>query len=390
MNRGLKIGNGPSLGGLGAFGVGGGGGGTTSPVITYILRDEFTTTEAAPMVSPRTAEPGPGTATVVDTTNLLSIASGKLTFATGGAGWANPAYFGSVVTRAAGMAIILGAINESTLGNAIIGFATSAAAGFNPSSVINFSDNGQIGSYDLIDNDTGKIRDSSDRQTNTNYKWAIVLRSTGAFVLCQGVFSSETLSDWTVLMVHNVANTANVYPVVGGSSSNPVATLDKVSVIQLAAPWTTDYGICTSYAASASANATQAHEANAWVDATWTAVTAATYELSVRQSDADNRWIIRCDQGGSTIKLIERNAGVETERASAAQTWTNGVAYRILVRVSGNRIKNWVNEVIKNDYSAASFNNTATVAKTSLAVANFACYPYALSGAALTAITSVE
>ena len=33
-----------------------GGGG-----LTFLLRDDFTTAEAAPLASPRTAEPGPGT-----------------------------------------------------------------------------------------------------------------------------------------------------------------------------------------------------------------------------------------------------------------------------------------------------------------------------------------
>jgi hypothetical protein len=39
----------------------------------YLLYDSFTTTDAAPMTSPRTAEPGPGTGTIVDTGNRMSI-----------------------------------------------------------------------------------------------------------------------------------------------------------------------------------------------------------------------------------------------------------------------------------------------------------------------------
>ena len=34
-------------------------------VITYLLRDEFTTDEAAPITVPRTSEPGPGEMTAM-------------------------------------------------------------------------------------------------------------------------------------------------------------------------------------------------------------------------------------------------------------------------------------------------------------------------------------
>lgn len=52
-------------------------GGDGSPV-TYLFRDEFTTDEAAPLTSPRTAEPGPGTWAVTDTGNVLSVAGDAL------------------------------------------------------------------------------------------------------------------------------------------------------------------------------------------------------------------------------------------------------------------------------------------------------------------------
>ena len=35
--------------------------------VEFLLRDEFTTPDAAPITSPRTCEPGPGTLTFVDT-----------------------------------------------------------------------------------------------------------------------------------------------------------------------------------------------------------------------------------------------------------------------------------------------------------------------------------
>src|SRR3990172_2689119 len=52
----------------------------------YDLLDNFNTAEAAPLTSPRTAEPGPGTLTIVDTENKLSISGGQLVCAGGNSG----------------------------------------------------------------------------------------------------------------------------------------------------------------------------------------------------------------------------------------------------------------------------------------------------------------
>lgn len=128
---------------------------------------------------------------------------------------------------------------------------------------------------------------------------------------------------------------------------------------------------------------TTTSEANALIEQTWTAVTDETWELSTRRTDDDNRWIVRCDQAGSTIKLIERNAGVETERSSAAQTWTNGTQYRLVVVQDGDAIRTYVANVAKNSYTSASFNNTATGVETDKAGSNLVTYPRTLSGAAL-------
>jgi hypothetical protein len=46
--------------------------------IPYLFRDEFTTSESAPIASPRTAEPGPGTLTCVQTDGELSIVGGAI------------------------------------------------------------------------------------------------------------------------------------------------------------------------------------------------------------------------------------------------------------------------------------------------------------------------
>ena len=53
--------------------------GSRTPLV-YLLHDEFTTAESAPLTSPRTCEPGPGLGAAVDTAPVLSIAGGALLF----------------------------------------------------------------------------------------------------------------------------------------------------------------------------------------------------------------------------------------------------------------------------------------------------------------------
>jgi hypothetical protein len=110
---------------------------------------------------------------------------------------------------------------------------------------------------------------------------------------------------------------------------------------------------------------------------TWTAATGVTFELDLKYLDADNRWIVRCSQGGSTIKIIQREAGTETERATAAATWTNGVAYRIVAMMDIQQLTFvvWVADVRVLIYTSASYNTGARVARISHAVSNFVTYP---------------
>lgn len=163
--------------------------------------------------------------------------------------------------------------------------------------------------------------------------------------------------------------------------------MNYLCIAQLGSPWNTDYGIATNRIETASAGETTTSEVNAIIEATWTVNTGDIFELDVRRTDDDNRWVVRGDQAGSTIKLIERNAGIETERSSAAQTWTNGASYRLVVTLVNEVIRSFTksstSHVSKNIYASAIFNQTATGVKTSHAVSNLIAWPCTLSGAAL-------
>lgn len=348
--------------------MGGGGGG---PI--FLLRDDFTTAASAPLASPRTAEPGPGTLTLVQTDGEFSISSGKLVFpAQATANWGDlTARYATGFARAAGRTMLF-RVEYSTLSHNWIGWHDNAGTSeldvefvlHANSAVIRFMDG------------TNSIANMGNMATSTPYSYAIVLRSTGAFAFVKG----GAITQWTLSWIEPAKTTATLYP--WFSNHSAVGTLDFFRVLDLATPFDSDYGLATQRTASPVANDTITSEANAVIELTWVAVTGETVEVSTRRTTDNDRWILRGDQAGSTVKLIEVVAGVETERASAAQTWTNTTSYRIVVVQDGNTIRGYVANVLKWTYASAASNNTATGIKTNKAGTNLIAWPRTLTGAA--------
>lgn len=92
--------------------------------LVYLLRDEFIVPDAAPLASPRTCEPGPGTLTVVDAAGKFSVAGGNLNVGTSGSGYPS-ALYGDLASVGS-----IGAMFQSfaaTPGYALWGLAVSQA-----------------------------------------------------------------------------------------------------------------------------------------------------------------------------------------------------------------------------------------------------------------------
>lgn len=362
--------------------------------IVYTLKDVFTTDDAAPITTPRTCEPGPGTLTITDTNNTLSIASSQLSAAIGANGTYDWRVIGSAIARATGLA--LGIDYKPTGGTPVsnVGFCNNAA-GNNEGYFIGLA--WRSNSANLQMPYSLSSVGLSGLTTNNNVRLVVALTATRSYLIAKTLSYAGGLNftEYSILFVPRHGAPANVYPILVERSNIEITTMDNLAVAQLPAPFTSEFGLATGYSASPSSGATLTHTADGLAEITWTAATSATLELNIRQTDADNRWIIRCTQADSTIKIIERNAGVETERGSAAQTWTNGTAYSIQVQFYGNNIYTFVASgglweyYVKASYTSASFQNTATGASltaTAGALANFATYPRVLSGTALTVL----
>lgn len=205
--------------------------------ITYLLRDEFTTTEAAPMTSPRTAEPGPGTWTIVDATNKVSIASGKLMFTL--ANTDAPRVYGSVLTRVTGRTMLWEVTPGTAPARLDMGFADTA--GIVPNGglaiLVNLSNGvqvGQDGSVLYLDQ-TGTVHTAGESR-----QYAIVIRSAGGFFFTKG----GTFTEWTLLFVLGASTDASLYPsLTSTATAASTSTFDYARVVDLGSPFNSDYGI---------------------------------------------------------------------------------------------------------------------------------------------------
>lgn len=341
-----------------------------STSVSYIFREEFSADFS-------------GDLTVVDTGSRFTITGGKLT-STAPSGYNKLGfYLTNAVTRAEGLALY--AKFTYTAKKYMHPIFWRSAGGL-PTAYNDIT-------YGFQPNNASQIWFYNHASPEyivgaKTYYVCIVLRATGAYYLMKSP-DDTNYSEWTLLHLVDYTN-SSLYA--GSHSYNCPYDYDNFSVFQLEDSWETANGIATSYTANALANATATQEADALIIAKWQAVTDEVFEISVRQTDADNRWIIRISQAG-TIKIIERNAGVETERATVNQTMVNGATYTYFVRSVGDsiyvRMFTTDMSIVYGSciYNSASFNNDATTASINKNCSIFATYPRTLSGSVLSELS---
>lgn len=318
--------------------------GTSIP--NYLLLDRFTTDAAAPLTTPRTCEPGPGTLTIGTPANV-SIAGGKLVQAASGVSYAIAS---SSIALAGGRAL-MGDI-EVTTNRYDFGFSPNTTPATGAFRVEASNGAATFTCRTPLAAPTAALAGPS---LNTPYPIAIVRRpGGGAFYVINGQLVYVTAASG------GGTNSSALYPYTEVPIGGWAGKIDNMRVVDLGSPWDTDYGIATARNATPTTGASLTGTADGFIEFTWTCATGESIDLDFRRTDVDNRWIVRCSQAGSTIKLIERNAGIETERSSVAQTFNNGVNYRIAAGFSGALIRTYVLDADKNNYASGTFNQTAT------------------------------
>jgi hypothetical protein len=348
--------------------------------VTYLFRDEFTTDDAAPLTSPRTAEPGPGTLTITQTDGGLSISGGKLIIdGTPVTGWNRQ---GAVVstTRAAGRALFMN-YNRSANGtgdpSTLIGWMTvlidsgsQGLAAFSSSDLVYVVDGAftRLGSYTL----------------GVDYTIAHVLWAAGSLL-----FIKAGSGDWACRWVELTANTSGV---LGGiANQKPVGTSEFIYVRDLPEPFATAHSTASVNVSSPTDATEYTGNADAIIDITVTAPGVLDGSATTRcgfyyRTDADLTPAWHCYTDGLGAFRVDSidAAGTRTNRIAAAGVIAGGATLTLRVICAGTKHNaytlsgaNWTKRGNEVD---VSLNDTVTRIIPSVpagyTAANLRSYPY--------------
>lgn len=343
---------------------------------SWLLRDEFATAEAAPIATPHTAEPGPGSWTVVQNDGAFGIVGGELVVTP----QTTPApedlrIYSGAIARAAGVALAT-SIKYTDI-TKTVGYYISTDGTYANRIHYLYSGNPEIristvGAGDIL------LAAIANGQTR---KLVIVLRATGAYVII----------DDALYHVSTVNNVANLRAALLGYTD--AAKSQYMRAGQLGSVWTQQYGPGRAIEGVIAAATTFVHAANALIYFTVTnRGTAGSTIIKCRIQDADNYWRLTIGSDGS-LDLSEVVATVATSRGTAAAgTVTNGE--RCSIRLIGTTI--YVDDIsTRITYASATnfqiaTNGELTSLATDAVITTLEIYPVNLSGNALKWIQAME
>jgi lysophospholipase L1-like esterase len=326
--------------------------GAVAPIV-YLLRDEFTTDDDAPITAPRTAEPGPGQWTITDTANKLSIANRKLSSSGLTINYDDPKLRSGMYDRIPGRTLRFKWTGTSLRAS----FSDSTDPDI-PSSGIRVLTSGSVIIYDTV-----FTFPASFLTLNTEYEFAVIQGKVGDTVLIKG----GAFTHWTLLFPGAKTATSPQVVQFGYHTGASVWSVSEVTLLDYGQEMGCSYGLASVFSefpVSGQASAELINSsADGWARVTWKPTAGGTLELSFRRTDDDNRFIVRCSQAGSTIKLIKVDNGVESELASAAATFlVSSATYVINALAVGNQV--YAQDSGGHTITATdSFNQTATGVK---------------------------
>lgn len=333
----------------------------------YTLYDQLTTARSAGAVHGTASEPVGGTRTVVDTESKLTIASGELTFAGGKTtpGWGDPGLWYPAVTRALGRVVLGQVSNVATNVYCMAGWATGQSG--LPGAHAFYQSGGNFRVYDnnQIDMAIGVY------SAATTYKFAIVLRATGAFYFVKG----GAFTNWTLIWISSLNSTATLFPgIINNTASftadNPrvpkrlyipvplqsdgmsAATTNGLGNAENNGPVGNAYSSVGTFGVSGGVRSCSAlsgglgfsylacPSSNVLLSAVCTRSAGVT-GLVARYADSSNYLIAYLD--GTNAKLDKVVAGVTTNLISAGVTY--GAAFVLRLKLDGTEARLWYNAI---------------------------------------------
>lgn len=318
-----------------------------------------------------TATPQKGT--VVDAGSAITISGGKLSHTA-----ISPSLSSSRIHKdAAGNGFARSGKGFFWDGRATGGDRPSVGVLTNPASITDANIQYRLGSYlgtgiQAINASLGNTI-SYGTPIRTNCMRFIATLPTGALLFVNGRLQAYFPS----------GTTTPLYPIISSTSTTGTAEWDTAMVIDLTAHdarWGTDTGWCTSAATSVVADQAYTMEPDAYISVVMTPATGVTQDITIRETDSLNKWIVRCAEATDTMKIIEVVAGAETERASAALTQNNGSAITLMISVSGTVIRAGTSNIPIVFYVSAFTSMTGTTMRISRTAGNLRIFPLDWTG----------
>ena len=348
------------------------------PQRKYIFQEYFNDTVAAGSVNATLATPGPGTRTANDTESKLSVAGGVFVCAGGKASpaWGAPhiRYVTHAIPRVTGRVLsCLFTPHNAPSNGSYWGYGKNNNPSI-PADMANLNLRLGIGSgLDIAFYDGAATGYIGTMTQDAQSELRIILRSTGCFFVTKGG-THGTLA-YTFLYPINAGADATLYTTF--QNNNIIADIDDWIVFDYTFPglWGSDYGIATARSATPSANAELATLCDFVGEFTWTPGAGDTLNIYFMYQDANNCGIIRASQAGSTIKIIQKVLGTETEKSSVAQTFTASTPYRIVFYKDYQSMRTFVNNSLKNNISNYTHNTGYRKIRTDTAGVDFVSYP---------------
>jgi lysophospholipase L1-like esterase len=301
--------------------------GETFPPLFY---DSFTRDEASPMASPRLAEPGPGTITLIQADGTFSSYLGRC-------------YVSPQTTAAWGDLRMTGDSVRRSAGRTVMGYLRYTNAPGSFSFGWDSVNSGEVDSCNIrVSSSVGSCCANGawiawqglyPVPGSCDYEFAVVLQATGSFMLVKG---GNIYRDWTLGWAEKASNAATLWPAFESYSAG--GFISGMRVVDLGEPWTTATGIALGYIARPAVNETLPMGTNALIESTWQTVNGTTQFLYFRHRDASNCWYAMLCANGSgssvdhTYQLCEVSNNVTTVRASGNGNLSTAVSHRVWVR----------------------------------------------------------
>lgn len=291
--------------------------GATPTGLTWLVQDDFTTPEAAPLASPRTTEPSGDLLTLVQVTGQYSISpGGTLNFPAGAQG--NQGILSAAIGRDAGIALIVrGLVHDLANVNSGLAF-WKQDANVNSGTVGNAygirAGNG-TSNFSIRDNTSALFVVAPNLAVSTTYHTAIIMRSTGAIMAIKG----GVWTGWHIVWVSPSTLAATLYGMINNTTA--VGAMTRFGIIDLPANGYTvfdgDNGLASYSDATPLQGDSGTHDANGTIYHVVDSLPAVgETKFAFRMQDANNYWWIGISATGQ-LALYETVAGVDTNRGAA-------------------------------------------------------------------------